>query len=199
MAYSDDYRKRAVEYRDSGYTFAELREAFKIPARTYYDWKQKFAEGYYDVKVKRTRKRKIDREKLRQAVAEKPDAYLRELAEQFACTEQAVFYMLRNLGITLKKIILVQRAVGGKTSGVQGQAEEGSRRKARLCGRERRRRPYPARKRPRAARRKGRGLQARQAPQARERRGGVVRRRVLRAHVLPAGDQLRLVRGVVQG
>jgi len=55
------------------------------------------------VKVKRTRKRKIDREKLRQAVAEKPDAYLRELAEQFACTEQAVFYMLRNLGITLKK------------------------------------------------------------------------------------------------
>jgi len=59
--------------------------------------------GYYDRKVKRQRNRKIDREKLRQAVAEKPDAYLRELAKQFDCTAQAVFYMLRKLGITLKK------------------------------------------------------------------------------------------------
>lgn len=103
MAYSDDYRKRAIEYKDSGHTFGELREAFKIPARTYYDWKQKFADGYYDTKVKRIRRRKIDREKLRQAVAEKPDAYLRELAEQFSCTAVAVFHMLKKLGITLKK------------------------------------------------------------------------------------------------
>jgi transposase-like protein len=103
MAYSNDYRKRAVEYKDTRHTFAELREAFRIPPRTYYDWKQKFAEGYYDRKVKRQRKRKIDREKLRQAVAERPDAYLRELAKQFDCTAQAVFYMLGKLGITLKK------------------------------------------------------------------------------------------------
>ena len=103
MAYSEDYRKRAIEYKDSGHTFGELREAFKIPPRTYYDWKQKSADGYYDRKVKRQRKRKIDREKLRQAVAERPDAYLSELAKQFGCTAQAVFYMLRKLGITLKK------------------------------------------------------------------------------------------------
>ena len=103
MAYSNDYRKRAIEYKDTGRTFVELREAFKIPPRTYCDWKRKFAEGHYDRKVKRQRKRKIDREKLRQAVAEKPDAYLRELAKQFDCTTQAVFYMLRKLGITLKK------------------------------------------------------------------------------------------------
>jgi len=92
MAYSEDYRKRAIEYKDSGHTFGELREAFKIPPGT-----------YYDRKVKRQRRRKIDREKLRQAVAEKPDAYLRELAEQFSCTATAVFYMLRKLGISLKK------------------------------------------------------------------------------------------------
>ena len=55
MAYSEDYRKRAIEYKDSGHTFGELREAFKIPPRTYYDWKQKFADGYYDRKVKRQR------------------------------------------------------------------------------------------------------------------------------------------------
>jgi len=103
MAYSEDYRKRAIEYKDSGHTFGELWEAFKIPPRTYYDWKQKSADGYYDRKVKRQRRRKIDREKLRQAVAEKPDAYLRELAQQFSCTATAVFYMLGKLGISLKK------------------------------------------------------------------------------------------------
>ncbi|MCL2193405.1 MAG: IS630 transposase-related protein [Treponema sp.] len=45
MAYSEDYRKRTIEYKDSGHTFGELREAFKIPPRTYYDWKQKSADG----------------------------------------------------------------------------------------------------------------------------------------------------------
>ena len=69
------------------------------------------------MKVKRTRKRKIDREKLRQAVAEKPDAYLRELAEQFACTEQAVFYMLRKLDITLKEN--PSRAANGRRRSVR--------------------------------------------------------------------------------
>jgi len=34
MAYSEDYRKRAIEYKDSGHTFGELREAFKIPPLT---------------------------------------------------------------------------------------------------------------------------------------------------------------------
>ena len=34
MAYSNDYRKRAVEHRDTRHTFVELREAFKIPPLT---------------------------------------------------------------------------------------------------------------------------------------------------------------------
>jgi len=101
--------------------------------------------------------------------------------------------MLRNLGITLKKILLLRRAVGGETRAVQGQAKEGSRRKAHLRGRGRRRQALSARKRPRPAGRKGRRLQAR------ERCGGAAQRRILRAHVLPATDQLRLVRGVVRG
>jgi len=103
MAYSIDYRKRAVEYKDSGHTFKELAEAFKIPPITYYDWKEKLSNGYYETKPKRERSRKIDREKLRQAVADTPDAYLHELAAQFDCTPQAVFYMLIKLKITLKK------------------------------------------------------------------------------------------------
>ena len=47
--------------------------------------------------------KKIDKEKLKQAVQEKPDAYLEELAKPFNCSIPAVFYALKKMGITLKK------------------------------------------------------------------------------------------------
>ena len=106
MAYSIDYIRRAVAYKEEGHTFDQLREAFGIPNVTYYDWEKKLKNGYYDVKVKRERNRKIDKEALKQAVADNPDAFLKEYAEQFDCTPTAVFYTLENLGITRKKRLL---------------------------------------------------------------------------------------------
>lgn len=103
MSYSKEYRKRAVEYKEEGHTFKEVREVFKIPAITYYDWKEKLANGYYERKKKIERECLINKERLAEAVKEKPDAYLRELAEPFECTPQAVFYALRAMGISLKK------------------------------------------------------------------------------------------------
>jgi hypothetical protein len=38
-----------------------------------------------------------------QALANKPDAYLKELADQFDCTATAVFYALEKLNMTRKK------------------------------------------------------------------------------------------------
>jgi transposase len=103
MAYSKDFRERAVAYKQEGHTFKQLREAFGIPSETYYDWKKKLASGYYDIPVKRERKRKIDKEKLKQAVKDKPDGFLKEYAEPFGCTSTAVFYALKKLDITRKK------------------------------------------------------------------------------------------------
>jgi transposase len=109
MSYSKDYRKRAVEYKEAGHTFKELKEAFKIPPETYYDWKEKLESGYYEEKKKIERKRLIDKEKLASAVKEKPEAYLHELAEPFGCTPQAVHYALEKMKITYKKNVYVQR------------------------------------------------------------------------------------------
>ena len=103
MAYSIDFIKRAVEYKQEGHTFKQLHEAFDIPPETYYQWEEKLRNGYYETKPVRERTRKIDKEKLKQAVAEQPDVYLYELARQFGCTPQAVFLMLRKLKITIKK------------------------------------------------------------------------------------------------
>jgi len=104
--YSIDFIRSAVAYKDSGHTFKELKCAFKIPAETYYLWKEKLKNGYSGVKVFRGRKRKIDKDLLKKAISEKPDMYLYELAEMFDCTVQAVFYALEKLNITRKKSTL---------------------------------------------------------------------------------------------
>jgi len=103
MAYSIDFVKRAVAFKEEGRTFKQLRQAFAIWPQTYYDWVEKLGNGFFLTKPKRERSRKIDKEKLKQAVAEKPDAYLHELARPFGCTAQAVHLMLKKLNITLKK------------------------------------------------------------------------------------------------
>ena len=102
--YSKDYRKRAVAYKDEGHTFAELEKAFKISNGTYYRWKKESENGYERAKSPQVRTGgKIDREVLRQAVEERPDAYLRELADIFGCSPTAVHKMLKKMNITLKK------------------------------------------------------------------------------------------------
>jgi len=103
--YSIDFIRCAVAYRDEGHTFTELKTVFKIPPETYYLWKEKLENGYTGEKVFRERKRKIDKDILRQAVANNPDIYLYELAKIFDCTEQAVFYALEKLKITRKKTL----------------------------------------------------------------------------------------------
>ena len=103
MAYSMDYKQRAVEYKQEGHTFKQLREAFGIPSETYYQWKEKLESGYYEIPIRRERRRKIDKEALRQAVADRPDAFLKEYAEQFGCTATAVFYALEKLDISRTK------------------------------------------------------------------------------------------------
>ncbi len=105
MAYDEKYRAQAVAYKDNGHTFAELKKDFKICNYTYYKWvalKEQYGV-YKPEKEKTSRSCKIVTEQLKQAVEEKPDAYLYELAEPFNCTPQAVFYALEKLEITYKK------------------------------------------------------------------------------------------------
>jgi transposase len=61
------------------------------------------ATGSLEARKVETRRRKIDPEKLKQAIEEKPDADHRELAELFNCTLQSVFYALKRNKITYKK------------------------------------------------------------------------------------------------
>jgi transposase len=104
MAYSVDFRKAAIEYWQAGHTAKELYEAFKIYPSRIYEWlRHKEKTGSLKASYPARRTRKIDLDKLKQAVERKHDAYLYELAKQFNCTEQAIFYALKKINVTLKK------------------------------------------------------------------------------------------------
>ena len=104
MAYSIDFRKKAIAYKDSGHTHAQVLEVFGIYPSTLADWRKLLEEtGSLEPQYPATREIKINMEKLERLIEEKPKAYLHELAKEFDCTKQAIFYALERLDITLKK------------------------------------------------------------------------------------------------
>ena len=105
MAYDKRFRERAIAFKESGATFKELKAAFGIDSKTYVAWVKLLREtgSLVTGKSHNPRRRKIDKEALRKAVEERPDATLSELARPFGCNAVSVFYALKKMGITLKK------------------------------------------------------------------------------------------------
>jgi transposase len=104
MAYSIDYRKRAVEYYQEGKKLREVREAFKIHPSTLRDWEARYKAGSLEPSYPETRKpRKLPPNELRAYVEKNPDAFLAEIGEHFGCSAEAVRKALNKQKITLKK------------------------------------------------------------------------------------------------
>lgn len=104
MSYSKDLRERAVKYRMSGHTLKETSEVFEVGINTISQWEKKYKEtgDLSDKPVNRGFK-KIDPGKLILFVKENPDAFLKEIAEEFACSTEAVRKAMKKLKITRKK------------------------------------------------------------------------------------------------
>jgi len=70
MAYSIDFRKRAIEYMNEGHTGKELHEAFRISLTTLNRWRKLLDKnGSLKAEYKKTRKRKIDIVELERVLA----------------------------------------------------------------------------------------------------------------------------------
>ena len=111
MSYSKDYRKRTIEYRQTGHTLEETHQTFKVLISTIQRWAQQLKEAGDLGKQELHRSfRKIDPEKLRSYVAEHPDAYQSEMAEAFGCSESGIRDALRRNKITRKKRRLAIRS-----------------------------------------------------------------------------------------
>jgi transposase len=97
LAYGADYRKAAVAFKQAGHTFKELRDAFKITPRTYYQWIEILeTSGSVKVEIRRTRRRKTGPDALKKAVEENPDAYLRELSKMSSRSPSSVSHIKKD-------------------------------------------------------------------------------------------------------
>ena len=104
MAYSEDYRKRVIDYRKEGHTFKETHEVFKVAIDTIQKWEKMLREeGTLSKKQVKRSFRKLDPKKLQEYLQLHPDAYLREIAAEFGCCETTITYACRRLKITRKK------------------------------------------------------------------------------------------------
>ena len=104
MSYSEDYRKRTIEYRREGHTLEETHEVFKVSISTIRAWEKQWNEKgtLAPAPVVRGYK-KIEPQRLKTYVQEHPDAYPKEIALEFNCCETAIRKAFKRLGITRKK------------------------------------------------------------------------------------------------
>ena len=111
MRYDKNYRLRAIEYWADGHTKNETAEIFKVNPATLYRWRVLLNKNG-SVETKKTVRPwiKVNPERLSQLLEEHPDAYLKELAEKFGCSDVAVLKALRRLKISRKKNRNIQRS-----------------------------------------------------------------------------------------
>jgi len=104
MSYDIKFRRRAIEYWNDGHSKIATAEVFKVGSTTLQRWKSQLNEtGTMEPKKRRETWRKIDPVRLAEYLRQHPDAYLKEMAEDFGCSDVAVLKALRRLKITRKK------------------------------------------------------------------------------------------------
>jgi Transposase and inactivated derivatives len=109
MSYDIKFRQRALAYWKEGHSKKETARIFKVSADTLQRWKSQLAEsGSLAPKKRRESWRKIEPARLAKYVSQHPDAYLKEIAQEFNCTDVAVLIALRRLKITRKKNYPIQ-------------------------------------------------------------------------------------------
>lgn len=97
--YSLDFRRKVLRVKEKeGLTVRETGKRFDVGAATVMRWLKRI-EG----KAGKTRRRKLDKEKLLEDVKQYPEAYLYERAKRFGVNVRAIWQMLRKLGVTYKK------------------------------------------------------------------------------------------------
>ena len=103
-AYPIEFRQKVLEYIEKGGKKVDAIKLFNIGESTLYQWLRRAKRGELAPKPGGQKKPyKIDSERLREYVAEHPDAFLHEIAEVFGVSHGGIFDALKRLGISRKK------------------------------------------------------------------------------------------------
>ena len=92
MTYSLDLRNKALKFIENGGTWLSASQTFGVAIRTLAHWIRRKGQNNLPPKARQTGSYKIDEIRLKDYIAKNPDAYLREIAEEFGTTIPAVFW-----------------------------------------------------------------------------------------------------------
>lgn len=106
MRYGTDLRRRVVSFVAGGGSKEEAARRFGISRWCVYDWVKR-GKDLSAAKPGPKGATKLDWDKLAKAVEKRPDAMLKELAEQFGVGTTAVWYALQQMKLFRKKKPLV--------------------------------------------------------------------------------------------
>lgn len=111
MSYDVKFRKAAIEYWENGHTQIETANTFSVSTYALQQWKNRLKQtGSVEKKIRNTPWKKIDPIKLVEYIELRPDAFLKEIAEVFGCSDTAIMKALRRLKYTRKKNHGLQRS-----------------------------------------------------------------------------------------
>lgn len=104
MAYSEDFREKALSLYDVLKNKKQVSEILGIRRHTISSWlKLREETGGLKHKAGGIRKEKVNKEKLKEYVKENPDKFLHEIAEEFNCSPSWILELLRKINFTRKK------------------------------------------------------------------------------------------------
>ncbi|WP_025170474.1 IS630 transposase-related protein [Streptococcus pneumoniae] len=104
MAYSIDFRKKVLSYCERIGSITEASHVFQISRNTIYGWlRLKEKTGELNPPVKRTKPRKVYRDRLKNYLTGHPDAYLTEITSDFAVHPTTIPLCAQRYGLHSKK------------------------------------------------------------------------------------------------
>ena len=103
-SYSNDLRKKVIEYIDGGSSYEEASKVFKISISAIGRWYRKYKhEGNYGARKRGGSKRRIDLERLQNYVESNENMTLKEASIEFKVSIYTISYWLKRLGYSYKK------------------------------------------------------------------------------------------------
>lgn len=102
--YSEDLRKKVINYIEKGNSQRAAAKIFDIHKNTISRWKvRKRKEGTILAKARVGFKSKVDKQKLEEFVKSNPNVKLRDIGKEFGITGSQAGRILKKLGFSYKK------------------------------------------------------------------------------------------------
>jgi transposase len=103
-SYSQDFRKKVIEYVNKGNSCNRASIKFEISANTVRNWYKRYqSEGHYLAKKVGGKKGRVTPQDIASYIKTNPNFILTDMGEQFKMTAAGAHYWLNKLGYSYKK------------------------------------------------------------------------------------------------